>query len=221
MGRPPPPGPAGAGVRLRIGDLTFDGGRRLVTRGTVPVHLSPRAFQLLELLLSRRPDAVRREEIARLLWPGDPAATAHLLPAVCELRRALHEPARAGGFIRTVPGYGYAFDGAAGAASPSGAGPGLHLLVRGRQAIALAPGVNVLGREATAAVRLVHPSVCRTHARITVDGDRAELEDVGGGTACRGEPVREPVLLFDGDELRVGEVALVYRLRPAASRGRG
>ena len=39
----------GVAVKLRFGDLTFDGGTRQLWRGATEVHLSPKAFDLLQV----------------------------------------------------------------------------------------------------------------------------------------------------------------------------
>jgi len=56
--------------------------------------------------------------------------------------------------------------------------------------------------------------VSRHHARISVAGCRAVLEDLGSknGTFMRGERVEAPVELADGDRITIGEVVLVFRV---------
>ena len=44
-------------MQLRFGECLFDSGSRRLTRGGESVHLEPKAFELLELLLERRPAA--------------------------------------------------------------------------------------------------------------------------------------------------------------------
>lgn len=204
-------------MRLRIGDLSFDEGRRLLHRGPEEVHLSPKAFQLLSLLLARRPDAVSKSEIQESIWPGSPASEGHLAALVCEVRHALAAGADGAALVRTVHGYGYAFEGHV-KESPEFL---RHVLVRGHQEVRLVPGVNLLGREREAAVRVGHPSVAHEHARIVVTDDQAELEDLAGGESTfRGaEAVRGRVVLKDGDVIRIGDVALTYRARAAERRG--
>jgi len=203
-------------MKLRIGDLSYDGGRRLLHRGAAPVHLSPKAFQLLSLLLVRRPDAVSRVEIHESLWPGRAFPDGNLASIVSEVRQALGEGASGGTRVRTVRGFGYSFEGSV-QETPDVL---THVLVRGRREVALAPGENLLGREREAAVRVGHPSVAHEHARIVVTDDQAELEDLAGGDSTfRGaEPVRSRLVLKDGDVIRIGEVALTYRTRPSPSR---
>jgi pSer/pThr/pTyr-binding forkhead associated (FHA) protein len=57
-------------------------------------------------------------------------------------------------------------------------------------------------------------SVSRRHARVTVRGTRASLEDLGSknGTRCREQPVTTPTALEDGDLIRIGSVTLIFRL---------
>jgi len=50
-------------MRVRFGDCVFDASTRELRRAGQPVHLPPKAFQLLELLLSRRPRPVTKAEI--------------------------------------------------------------------------------------------------------------------------------------------------------------
>lgn len=97
-------------MRLCFGEMTFDGSRRLLTRGPDVVHLSPKAFRLLGLLLARRPDAVSKAEIQNALWPRTFVSESNLPALVNEVRRALDDSARMPKFVRTVHGYGYAFD---------------------------------------------------------------------------------------------------------------
>ncbi len=206
-------------MKLRFGDLTFDSGRRCLFRGRRPVRLSPKAFQLLELLLSRRPDAVSKAEILEIVWPGVFVSEGSLKVLVKDLRRALGGSAEGSGWIRTVFGFGYAFDGDAVEVPDAAPSAARHVLVWGRQEISLSEGPNVLGREKTAPVWIGHPSVSREHARIVVTAEGATLEDLGSknGTWRGSARVTGPLPLFDGDEVRLGEVKLTYR-GPAENR---
>ena len=56
-------------MRLRIGDFSFDAASRQLLRGADEVHLTLKAFELLRLLVDRRPSAVSKEEIQTHLWP--------------------------------------------------------------------------------------------------------------------------------------------------------
>jgi hypothetical protein len=85
-------------------------------------------------------------------------------------------------------------------------------LARGKRQIPLADGENILGRDARAGP-LASKSVSRRHARITIDGPNAYLEDLGSknGTFLRGRSVDRREKLADGDAIALGAVALVFR----------
>ena len=219
MSQRTPDDPLKDGPTLRFGDVTFDPARRLVLRGPRPVHLEPRALRLLEILLSCRPKALSKAEILDAVWPGTFVTEGSLSALVKDLRKALGESARAPSYIRTVFGYGYAFEGTVLEVAPTAPSSERHSLVWAGTEIRLAEGPNVLGREPPAEVVLPHPSVSREHARIEVAGEQAAIEDLGSTNGTfRGETrVAGRVALADGDELRVGAVRLVYR-GPAASR---
>lgn len=199
---------------LRFGDFSLDEERRLVLRGAERVHVSPRAFRLLALLLARRPGAVPRKEIVGALWPGAGPVGSRLGPVVSQLRHLLGAGPDGRSWVRTIHGFGYAFDGEV----HETPGSARHVLFRGLQHVELAPGGNLLGRKREAGVRLGHPSVSHEHARIVVADGQARLEDLTGtGSTFRGtEAVRGRVLLEDGDVIRVGEVELTYRILAGA-----
>lgn len=184
----------------------------MLFRGSQPVPLSPKAFQLLELLLLKRPDAVSKTDIQDTLWPGTFVSESSLHVLVNEVRRALGQRSRGPGFVRTVRRFGYAFDGEVRALAPSATSTRRHVLVRGTHEFELSEGENVLGREPTVSVRIDDPSISREHARITVVGKRAMLEDLGSknGTFRAGTRVKVPIELVDGDEVLVGHVLLRY-----------
>jgi DNA-binding winged helix-turn-helix (wHTH) protein len=200
-------------LRLRFGDVTFDGGRRLLIRGPDIVHLSPKAFQLLELLISRRPNAVSKVEIQENLWPRTFVSETNLPALVNEVRNALGDHVKEPEFVRTVHGFGYAFEASVRELAQQEPAEERHVVIWGSHEICLVEGQNIVGRERTADVWIGHPSVSREHARITVRGAQAEIEDLGSrnGTLRGLEPVTSRVPLTDGDEIRLGTVVLCYR----------
>ncbi len=199
-------------MRLRFGDVTFDSGRRALFRGPRRVHLSPKAYRLLEVLMSKRPNAVSKEELFESVWPDVVVTEGSLAALIKDVRKALGGGAEESPFLRTVHGFGYAFD-AEVEEAPGDAPAARHVLVWGNQEMPLTEGDNVLGRERTAGVWVGHASVSREHARIVVDGDRAELEDLKSknGTWLGSRRIEGRFPLENGDELRVGEVRLLYR----------
>ena len=78
----------------------------------------------------------------------------------------------------------------------------------GHRKFVLGPGVNTVGREPNCTVCINDASVSRGHARITVTGNQATLEDLKSknGTTVMGEAIKAPTVLKDGDEVEFGHV---------------
>lgn len=93
-----------------FGNWTFDGRRRQVLHDNGEVlHLTPKAFDLLGILLEQAPSVVRKNELHQQLWPGTFVSDATLVGLVKELRRALNDRNPNSPIIRTSYGVGYAF----------------------------------------------------------------------------------------------------------------
>jgi len=199
-------------MRVRFGDVTVDRERRVLLRGEAPARLSPHALRLLELLLERRPAAVPRQEILDALWPEVVVSDGSLAVLVNELRKALGDDARDPRWIRTVPTFGYAFDGEA--REEEGRSPaGRHGIVWAGASFARAEGENVIGRDPACAVVVGQPAVSRQHARVVVEGPRAFIEDLAShsGTFVGTRRVEGCEALLDGDQVHLGTATLSYR----------
>ena len=84
------------------------------------------------------------------------------------------------------------------------------------RALMLQSGANVLGRSPQVALQLDHPGISRRHAELQVDGTRVLLKDLGSANGSYHNDARvvAPVLLADGDLVRLGSVVLkFYRQR--------
>jgi len=204
-------------MQVRFGPFAFDSETREVRRGNGQVHLSPKAFQLLEALLERRPKALSKSDLNARLWPKTFVVETNLANLVSEIRAVLGDKPRRPRFVRTVHGFGYAFCGETDPAAevrpqPAPRQVALRLLVGGRT-IRLDEGENILGRSSEAKVHLDSTTVSRHHARISVRRGEATLEDLGSknGTFAGENRVEGSTRLRDGDEIRLGEVRLVFR----------
>ena len=191
-----------------------DSRARQLWRGGQAAHLSTKAFDLLVLLVSRRPDAVSKEEIRGHLW-GDIHVSENNLPTlVAEIRDALGDDASQMRYVRTVHRFGYAFQ-HAGAETPD-ASPSIAAawLIGTSGRFRLSTGENVLGRD-DATLALESPTISRRHARITIEPESAMVEDLGSknGTYVNQVRVAQATRVVDGDVLRVGD--LVFTFRPA------
>ena len=201
-------------MRLAFEDCVFDSDTREVRRSGGLVALSPKAFDLLELLVRERPKALSKEKIHAKLWPKVFVSDASLSNLVAELRAALGDDARTPRLLRTVHRFGYAFIGDARSEGRPPAGAAAYRLVWETREIELRPGANVFGRDYDAAVWIDDPSVSRHHARIVVGEGEAILEDLGSknGTLVNGEAIDAPTKLSDGDEIRIGRASVTFRV---------
>jgi DNA-binding winged helix-turn-helix (wHTH) protein len=206
-------------VRYRLGDTQFDGEARRLTRDGLDVHLSPKAFELLKLLIDARPRALSKHELHEHLWPSTFVSDVNLASLIAEVRAALGDSARNSTFVRTAQRFGYAFCGEASpveAAPPAAALPDEWFcwLIHEGQRRPLQAGDNILGREAPGVIGLDSPTVSRRHARIHVDSRGAVIEDLGSknGTFLGGAPVAGTVRLQDRDLVRLGSVELTFRV---------
>jgi DNA-binding winged helix-turn-helix (wHTH) protein len=201
-------------MRIRFGDCAFDGETRELERAGKVAHLSPKAFALLELLLASRPNAISKTELQEKIWPHVFVSEENLAALASEVRRAIGDSSRRPRFLRTVYGFGYAFSGEAEPETRPSAPPRRsHALAGAFGEIELHPGENIVGRDADAAVRLDDPTVSRRHAKITVEGETATIEDLDSknGTFVEGRRIRSNVRLKSGARLTFGSVQARYR----------
>jgi DNA-binding winged helix-turn-helix (wHTH) protein len=205
---------ASSAMRVRIGECVFDSEARELTRAGSTVPLSPKALQLLTLLLERRPSAVSKTALHDSIWPGTFVAYTSLPRVVTELRHALGDRSRRPRFVRTVHGFGYAFSGQDVQEVPEVApgSPSRFSLLWDRRRIVLTEGETLIGRGADCDVRIDSDLVSRHHARIRVAAGKATLEDCHSknGSYVRGTRVKTAVTLEDGDDIKMGRAILVF-----------
>jgi DNA-binding winged helix-turn-helix (wHTH) protein len=206
---------------VRFGELEFDAEARQLYRNGSAVHLTGKAFELLKLLLERRPTAISKREILDYLWRDTFVSEANLPTLVAEIRDAVGDDARQSRFLRTVHGYGYAFSGEAIEDKNAGSERVSRCWLASEMGrIPLVEGENIVGRGEDAGVILDSTTVSRHHARITISGDEARIEDLSSknGTYVGDEPVMAVRLLAEGDRIRVGSFLLTFhRPEPDAS----
>src|SRR5262245_57214848 len=162
-------------VRSRFGEFVLDLPQRQLLREGRAVHLTPKSFELLSLLLDRAPAAISKDEIVRVVWGASEVTDASLTNVVAEIRAALDDDARQPRFVRTVHGFGYAFCGDLTRETPVAAGGAWHLVVAGRR-IVLSAGTSLIGRDQAADIFLDHTSVSRRHAQLLLSADRLTIE---------------------------------------------
>jgi DNA-binding winged helix-turn-helix (wHTH) protein len=202
-------------MRATFGDFVLDTGTRELSRGGRRLDLTPKAFDLLAMLIAHTPRVVTKTELQERLWPDRFVVDKNLANLVSEIRDALGEVPSAPRFIRTAHRIGYAFRSGDLAEASRGRGqdsPAFRLLWDD-QRLALHEGEYVLGRDPDADVYLASPSVSRRHAVIRVAGRRATIEDLGSrnGTFVGQRRVDATSALENGDTIRLGSVAVTFR----------
>ncbi len=215
--------PLGSGRRVAFGPFVLDTGTRELSRDGQAIHVTPKAFELLSMLIEHRPRAITKAGLYERLWPNTFVNEANLAVLIGEVRAALGDSARKPVFIRTAHGFGYAFCGQAVclAESPATAGTSAPtcLLASKTRHVSLHQGENIVGRDPSTDVWLDARSISRRHARIVVTGASATVEDAGSknGTRLRGRRIEAVETLTDGDELMFGSVQMTFRWFDAGS----
>jgi DNA-binding winged helix-turn-helix (wHTH) protein len=207
-------------MKLAFGRFAFDSDTRELLEEGRRLHVSPKAFDLLTLLLERRPNVVSKTELHDRIWPGAFVGDANLSVVVAEIRQVLGDDSKDAQFIRTVHRVGYAF--VAGGAAEEGA---RFSILLGGDEIPLRGGENVIGRDPHDAIVIRAPEVSRHHARLIVSGARVTLEDLGSknGTFLGTRRVTSATEVRAGDEILVGTIRMrlveVDALAPTATAG--
>lgn len=96
-------------MRALFGEFTLDDSTRQLTAWRGEIHLSPKAFQLLSILIEARPKVIAKGDLHERLWPSTFVSEGGLASVIAELRAALGDDAREPRFIRTVFAFGYSF----------------------------------------------------------------------------------------------------------------
>jgi TolB-like protein/DNA-binding winged helix-turn-helix (wHTH) protein/Flp pilus assembly protein TadD len=94
-------------MKYRLGDLTIDTGRQMVSRGSDPVPLPKLSFDLLLALVRATPNVVSLDELMRLVWPGVVVGPETVSQRVKLLRDSLGDDSRAPRYIGGLRGRGY------------------------------------------------------------------------------------------------------------------
>ena len=204
-------------MKYTFGSLCLDADARTISSAEGDVHLTRKAFDLLLLLVERRPNAVLKEQIYAHLWPDTFVAESALQTLVHEIRQAIDDRDLQQSWIRTLHGIGYAFAGhvLASSAAPSTTQPERPAawLLGESIRVALHTGENILGRGLEGVIEVEAPTISRRHARIII-GDSVTLEDLGSknGTWLDDECLTAPCALADGAVVRLGSATVTFRL---------
>jgi DNA-binding winged helix-turn-helix (wHTH) protein len=195
----------------RFGTFELDSQRRQLRRGEQHLHLTPKAFDLLSVLVDAAPRVVPKSELHQRLWPAGVVTDATLVGLVKEIRRVLDDTDREEPLIRTAHRVGYAFD------APVTRAPQTtrlsHWLIVGERRIALLDGENIIGRDPDVNVWLDFATVSRRHARLLVTSTGTVLEDLASknGTSIDGTRITASQPLRNGQRFACGHLDVTYR----------
>lgn len=209
-------------MQTQFGPFRIDAQVRQLFRDDGELHLSPKAFDLLCLLLQERPKVVDRRELHARIWPATHVVDANLNVLIAEIRKALGDSAQQPRYIRTVHGVGFSFCGVVTQTPDDSAGGDAMRcwLVSSEGTFRLKEGENIVGRDPQCDVFLDTPGVSRRHASIRLDSRSKTvlLQDLGStnGTLLHGRAVAQPTPLNDGDLLTLGSVDVRVRLSRSA-----
>ena len=202
--------------RVCFGDFVLDPETRELCRGGDPIPLSPKAYQLLEILVANRPKALSKIALQERLWPDAFVVDKNLVNLIGEIRKALDDDPTHPRYVRTVHRFGYAFR------EGPGATTGISMTVSRKEIrfrliwadgrAGLSEGEHVLGRDPELELFLDAPGVSRRHALISIVGEEATLEDLGSknGTFVADRRLDSRTRLVDGDVIRVASVQLTF-----------
>jgi DNA-binding winged helix-turn-helix (wHTH) protein len=206
-------------MRLKFADCVLDLRARQLERQGKNVPLEPKMYELLEVLVKRRPAVVTNNELDELLWPDVYVARTSLTRLVSELRSVLGDAPRESRIIRTAYKTGYAF--CADVVNLPAAGSPLASIevLWMKQSVPLTDGEHIAGRDAECSLVIDGTTVSRRHARITVANGAATIEDLDSlnGTFVNGARITAPARLAPGDEFALGTEVLRVRLRSSSA----
>jgi len=87
----------------------IDPEERVLTQGGTPIPLTPKAFEILIILVQHSERVVLKDDLMKQLWPDSFVEEANLTQNIFMLRKALGESGRSYRYVVTVPGRGYRF----------------------------------------------------------------------------------------------------------------
>ena len=219
-------------MRVRFGSFVFDSGAHELLQdelvgsratsgpqraapGPRRIHLSPKAFDVLEILLARRPKVVTKEVLLQEVWAGKIVEEANLAIVIGEIRKALGDDTKSPESVVTVPRRGYRFAAAVEDLDGSAA-PDEYIrwwLTWKDKTLPLREGENWVGRHPACSIWINTASVSRNHARILVGSGRVVVEDRGSrnGTFVEGKRIEGPHVLVDGSTVTFGSENVTFR----------
>jgi class 3 adenylate cyclase/predicted ATPase len=98
-----------ASPQWRFADFRLDPDNACLWRGTQPIALTPKAFEVLHYLVTHPDRLITKDTLLDAVWPETAVSDAVVRIAISEVRRALRDTAQAPQYITTVARRGYRF----------------------------------------------------------------------------------------------------------------
>jgi DNA-binding winged helix-turn-helix (wHTH) protein len=197
--------------QIRFGRCVLDPDARRLFRDGQPIHLSHKAFELLCILVSERPNALTKADLHKRIWPTVFVTDDSLSKLVSEARAAIGDSPRKPAFLRTVHRFGYAFSDAVNVSVLNGTMPTACCLIVNGHSVVLPSGESFIGRDPLARIALDSLQVSRWHARVFVAESGVTIEDQSrNGTSVNGTRITGPVALSNGDEITIAPFTLRF-----------
>jgi DNA-binding winged helix-turn-helix (wHTH) protein len=204
-------------MRVRFGPFVFDSATRELLEGGRPLRLSPKSFDLLQILVEQRPAVVGKAALQDRVWPDVFVDEANVGNAIAEIRKVLGDDPRSPAYVATVSRRGYRFCAEVEHLAVVAGAPEKRQLQWWLSwkdtTLPLADGENIVGRHPSSAVWINAKSVSREHACITIAGQRATIEDRGStnGTFVNGIRISTRHSLVDGAAITFGSEKATFR----------
>jgi two-component system copper resistance phosphate regulon response regulator CusR len=93
-----------------VSDLELDVHARRVTRAAAPIHLTPKEFALLHLLLKRRGEVLSHTLITEQVWDMNFDSDTNVVEALIRRLRSKVDDPHPQKLIHTIRGVGYVLD---------------------------------------------------------------------------------------------------------------
>jgi DNA-binding winged helix-turn-helix (wHTH) protein len=195
-----------------FGEFTLDVPAEQLRGPGGSIRISPRLFRLLLYLVENKGRMVPKEEILEHVWSQVHVSEGSLARAVASLRHLLGDPVDGARLLETVHWRGYRFIADVESRSRKLRQPTVFALVCGGRSYKLHSGKNVIGRDADCEIFLPFPSISRFHAKITVSGNHASIEDMGStnGTFIDDQRLDGRVELSRSLTIRLGREAMQF-----------
>ncbi len=201
---------------LRVGRWQIDRAACELRDGDTVIRLRPKVMDLLVVFARNPGEVLSKDCLLDLVWSDVTVGDASLSVAVAELRDAFGDQPDKPDYIETIQRRGYRLIASVSELQTGSEKTGSsHFWLTGAGLeFALRQGENLIGRAPDAHIRIQSAKVSRHHARITIDGDTAVVEDSGSknGTFVDDKRVTGPTPLYHDNQLRLGQFAAILSI---------